>query len=195
MKKLIVLSALSALMSANAHATVDSFAKVLIPVAQMHSEGFCMSPTLAWDGITNLGTAQMLALSALQRPLKVVGVQAGEDSEGLVDINALSATGITFQFDVDWDGQDHKLAIDVTSAFANLDKAQALKAAKLAIYAGVKNSLDSSIKQVRVKVIGLPAQQGPKPIPASFNSAFSAGSPYLKQLGTELGISTNCNGG
>ncbi len=180
--------ALLSALSVNALASTDSYRNALIPVAQLQEPGYCMADRLLWDGVTAHGSAEVLAVAALEAPMRVFNNM--EDSN--LDVNALSETGIQFQMEIGDDDQYSQLTIDVAPAFVTLPKAEALKASKLAIYAGVRNAISLTFKQVRVKVVGLPAQQGPKPIPASFSSAFSASSPYLKQLASELKISARC---
>lgn len=63
-------------LATSAFATIDSYTTVKYPVSKMHDSGVCLVTSLAHDGITNAGTAQLLAVSALNKPFKIAGIQA-----------------------------------------------------------------------------------------------------------------------
>ncbi len=189
---LIAQTALLSSFSVSALATTDTYRHAFIPVEKLQESGYCFTRSLVLDATSAFGTAEGLALSELEVPLWInSNIVSAEMSP--IDANALSKSGIWYELQTGEDpSATSQLTIHVDRAFAKLERAEALKASKLAIYASVKNALSVSLKQVRVKVVGLPAQQGPKPIPATFNSAFSAASPYLKQLASELEIDASC---
>lgn len=180
----------------SAFATIDTYSTVKYPVSMMQDSGICLVTSLAHDGITNAGTAQLLAVSALNRPFKIPGIQAGEDSEGLVQVNMLYNQGIDMEFVLDWNAEDMskaELVIDATNASKNAvtieQRTEAVRLIKTAIVAGVTNSLTGMVKQIKLTLKGLPNQKGiVNPIPAAFNSNFTKTSPYLAGVKKELNI-------
>lgn len=194
MKKNLLTLALTTLMSIPAFATIDSYTSVKIPVRGMHESGVCLIDTLAWDGISNIGTSQMLANTALNGPLRVPGIQAGEDAEGLVQVNLLYQSGVNVAIDVDMDLLDRAtVTIDASKASANAksveERQDVINNVKIAIYAGVINAVDSIVKVTKVELKGLPNQKGlSSTVPLSFKSNFTKSSPYLEIIKKDLNL-------
>lgn len=202
MKKNLIALTLTSMMSLSAFATIDSYVNVKIPVGGMHESGVCLIDSLAWDGVSNMGTAQMLAGTALNGPLKIPGFQAGEDAEGLIQVNMLYQSGVSVGIEVDQDKLNTAVvSVDASKATAEaktLEEREAVvRLVKVAIYSGVMNTVDSMIKTTAVKVNGLPDQKGIKSaVPTVFNSKFTKTSPYLGLIKKELNIvdgAKNCH--
>lgn len=186
--------ALTSFMTTSAFATIDSYVNVKIPVHGMHESGVCLIDTLAWDGISSIGTAQSLAGSALNGPLKIPAFQAGEDAEGLVQVNMLYQSGVTVGIEVDMDNFDKAtIKVDATKATATAktleERQEVIKNVKIAIYAGVHNTVDGMVKVAKVELKGLPDQKGIKNVvPTAFKANFTKASPYLATVKKELNI-------
>lgn len=196
MKKNLLGFIFASTLATSAFATIDTYSTVKYPVSMMQDSGVCLVTSLAHDGITNAGTAQLLAVSALKGPFKIPGIQAGEDSEGLVQVNMLYNQGIDMEFVLDWNSDDMskaELIIDATAASKNAasveQRTEVVRLVKTAIVASVTNSLTGLVKQVKLTIKGLPNQKGiVNPIPATFNSSFTKASPYLAGVKKELNI-------
>ncbi len=194
MKKNLFALALTSMVSLSAFATIDSYTSIKIPVHGMHESGVCLIDTLAWDGVSNIGTSQMLASSALNGPLKIPAIQAGEDAEGLVQVNMLYQSGVSVGIEVDQEKMNTAVVtIDASKATAEAktleERADVIRKVKIAIYAGVMNTVDSMIKTTAVVVKGLPDQKGIAiQVPKVFNSKFTKTSPYLAAVKKELDI-------
>lgn len=194
MKSHLIALTLTSIMTVSAFATIDSYTSVKIPVHGMHESGVCLIDSLAWDGISNLGTAQMVAANALNGPLKIPGFQAGEDAEGLVQVNMLYQSGVAVAIEVDQDKMNTAVVtIDASKASATAktieEKEAVVRLVKIAIIAGVENTIDSMITTTKVELKGLPNQKGIKtPVPAAFNSKFTKASPYLTGIKKELDV-------
>jgi hypothetical protein len=182
-----------------AHATIDSYAVVKIPVLAMNSGKVCLISTLAHDGISSLGTSQLLAMMALNSSFKIQGIQAGEDNEGLVDANMLSGKGISVSFEMNEESFDKGvITIDASEASARAktleERSEVIKLIKVGLVAGLENVLDGMIRTVKVNLVGLPNQTGiDNKLPVEFKSNFSSSSPYLKNLLKELEVVTDIN--
>jgi hypothetical protein len=153
-----------------------------------------MIDSLAWDGISSPGSKEALAAKALNGPFKVYGIMAGEDQEGMVQVNALFDKGIEVTITTD-DFGANKVSISINASEAarkakSLDeRSEVVKLAKTALYAALANTIGSYFKAVSAEVVGLPSQSGIKnPIPSRFNFSFTKESPYLLNLKKELAI-------
>jgi len=194
MKKNLLAFTITGLFSLTAFATVDSFVNLKIPVYGVQSSDVCLVDSLAWDGISSPGSKEALAAKALNGPFKVYGVMAGEDQDGMVQINALYDSGIEISINTD-DFGSNKASVTINASAAtkyakSLDqRIEVVKLAKIAIYSALVNTIGSFYNVVTLEVIGLPTQSGIKnPIPARFNFPFTKESPYLLGLKKELSI-------
>jgi hypothetical protein len=193
MKKVIAMS-FSLLISSVAMATHNGFTKVQIPISGINNSSYCLIKTLAVDGITSLESSKLLAARALNSPFRVAGFQSGEDKNGLLQINVLHNSGIKVEIIADGDElRNNMIIIDASKATKSAktleQRSRVIHLVKLALYSGVKNTLDSQLKTAFVQLKGLPDQRGVEsPVPLKFNSAFSANSPFLRNLKTELDI-------
>lgn len=201
MKKSLLALSLSVIMSATAFATIDSYTTVQIPVSGMHESGVCMIKSLAWDGVSNIGTREIVAAQALNGPFKIHGMQAGEDSEGLVQVNVLYGSGVKVAIDVDMDSFNKAtITIDASEASAKAktieERTEVIRNVKIAIYAGIQNTISSLVKTAKVELKGLPNQTGIKgAVPVVFKSSFTKVSPYLATIKKELNmvdVNGNC---
>jgi len=194
MKKHLLLATLTTLVSLSSFATIDSYVTIKYPVQGMHEAGYCIIDSLAWDGISNIGTKEMLATQALNGPFKIPGIQAGEDSDGLVQVNALYESGVKVDLSVDMETFDKgSLVVNASEASAKAktleERDEVIKKVKVAIYAGMANALSGIVPVVKLELVGLPNQAGIKnQVPAVFRSSFSKNSPYLQGLKKELNI-------
>lgn len=194
MKNKLIALTLSTFVSLSAFATIDSYVTIKMPVNGMHEAGVCIVDTLAWDGVSSIGTKEMLASTALNGPFKIPGLQAGEDAEGLVQVNALHGSGVKVAIDVDMDNfTKATLTVDATEASSKAktlaERAEVIRNVKIAIYAGMANAIGSVVKTAKVQVKGLPNQTGiSSPVPLAFKSSFTKTSPYLAGLKKELNI-------
>jgi len=194
MKNLFLSLSLLSFLSTQSFATVDSFVSLKIPVFGVQSSDVCMIDSLAWDGISTPGSREALAAKALNGPFKVYGIMAGEDQEGMVQVNALFDKGIEVTITTD-DFGSNKASVSINATEAarkakSLDERnEVLKLAKTALYAALMNTIGSYFKAVSAEVVGLPSQSGIKnPIPSRFNFPFTKESPYLLNLKKELAI-------
>ena len=194
MKKSLLALTLTTIMSATAFATIDSYVTVQIPVSGIHESGVCMIKSLAWDGVSNIGTKELVASQALNGPFKIHAMQAGEDNEGLVQANALYGSGVKVAIDVDMDSFNKApITVDATEASSKAktleERAEVVRNVKIAIYAGIQNTISSMVKTAKVELKGLPNQTGIKgAVPAAFKSSFTKVSPYLATIKKELNM-------
>jgi hypothetical protein len=183
------------LSATHAMATIDSYTVVKFPVHAMHEERICMVDSLAHDGISNIGTHQMLVINALNNPFKIPAIHNGEDENGLLDnVNMLYQQGIKLSIDVEYSTVDKAtLTIDASEASKNAksigERAEIIRNVKLAIYSGVINSIDTIFKTIKIELKGLPDQSDlSSKVPEKFNSNFTKNSPYMQLIQTELNI-------
>jgi len=194
MKKLFFSLSLLTFLSTHSFATVDSFVSLKIPVFGVQSSDVCMIDSLAWDGISSPGSKEALAAKALNGPFKVYGIMAGEDQEGMVQVNALFDKGIEVTITTDDFGSNKaSVSINATEAARKAksidERKEVVTLAKTALYAALMNTIGSYFKAVSAEVVGLPSQSGIKnPIPSRFNFSFTKESPYLLNLKKELAI-------
>jgi hypothetical protein len=194
MKNLFFSLSLFCFVSFSSHATVDSFVSLKIPVYGAQSSDLCMIESMAWDGISSPGSKEALAAKALNGPFKVYGIMAGEDQDGMVQVNALFEKGIEVTISTDDFGTNSAtVSINATEAARKAksvtERSEVVKLAKTALYAALVNTIGSFYKTVSAEVVGLPSQSGVKnPIPSRFNFSFSKESPYLLNLKKELAV-------
>ncbi len=189
----ICVAVFAALCAGTAHATIDSYMRVLVPAPHAQENGYCMIPVTAFDGASSWESGAALKARILQSPNVIpsfMAISPNTENETF-DANALSSSGITFYYEYD---TVSSVTINVTSAFRRMSKPDAVIATRLAIYTAVVNGLSSPNDKIKVVLKGLPASQGVnQPVPAQFQSPFSKSSPFLNQLKSQLNMRGSCN--
>ena len=185
-------------------AIIDSYSKLYYPAVRLQDVGFCLMTTTTVDGISGFGTSEKLSLKNLTAPIRVPGIEVGEDEEGLVDINALSGSEIAVQLELNRRKQGEATLILDGAALVSKNgpslegRSRSVKLMKLAVYAGLYNSLASgNLTSITVILKNLPNQNGiTEPLPDHFGAPFtSKSSPEMKKLEADLKVNTSIDCG
>lgn len=190
----------------SAKATVDSWQVITYPLADIQLEGRnCVAQTITLDPISSgaHATARLIA-AVLSQPIVVpnpLGVEPKTTDANAITDQAKAPLTATFEIDGDGGPAAHgRLTIDATAlAAANGSSPEGrqdtvLRTKQLVAFS-LRNFLQQHSSAAIVLVInGLPTQDGlsgPK-LPATFKSAVSATSPWLRTVNRELQSKRGC---
>lgn len=196
---LVTSLALTLSCSAMCHATSDSLVPVIVPVENIHSEGYCARETVAWDAINSPSTALSIIGEVLSRPQRIFVMGYGQSES--TDINPITADGpsITVAVQGDesgtWSTSTVGISIQSVGKLTAEVRNKVITRAKLALVFALRNVFAwNSCAKVFATISGLPEEQDPNKVRLYPRTQFpySARSPHYLALLRELSSPERC---